>query len=69
MTKLSDVKNEVTIITTSDKIFELWTHFITFHSNGELIDLDTKKKFNELKRFDFGPRFLLIVSSSNDWVT
>ena len=33
--------------------------FITSHSNGELIDPDTQKKFNEDKRFDFGPRFQL----------
>jgi hypothetical protein len=56
---LSDVKNEVTIITASDKIFDLWAQFITSHSNGKLIDRDTLKKFNESKRFDFGPRFQL----------
>jgi hypothetical protein len=59
VTKLSDVKNEVTIITASDKIFDLWAQFITSHSNGKLIDRDTLKKFNESKRFDFGPRFPL----------
>jgi hypothetical protein len=59
VTKLSDVKNEVTIITASDEIFDLWAQFITSHSNGELIDPDTFKKFNESKRFDFGPRFQL----------
>jgi hypothetical protein len=37
----------------------LWAQFITSHSNGELIDPDTLKKFNESKRFDFGPRFQL----------
>jgi hypothetical protein len=57
VSKLSDVKNEVTIITALDEIFALWADFITSHSNGELIDPDTQKKFNESKRFDFGPRF------------
>jgi hypothetical protein len=59
VSKLSDVKNEVIIITASDEIFALWADFITSHSNGELIDPDTQKKFNESKRFDFGPRFQL----------
>ena len=57
MTKLSDVKNEVIIIIASYKIFDLWAKFITAHSNGELIKPDIQKKFNEPKRFDFGPRF------------
>jgi hypothetical protein len=59
VTKLSDVKNEVTIITAFDEIFDLWAQFITSHSNGELIDPDTFKMLNESKRFDFGPRFQL----------
>jgi hypothetical protein len=59
VTKLLDVKIEVTIITASNKIFDLWAQFITSHSNGKLIDPDTLKKFNESKRFDFGPRFQL----------
>ena len=53
------MKNEVTIITASDKIFDLKAEFITSHNNDELIDLVTQKKFNERKRFDFGPRFQL----------
>ena len=56
---MSDVKNEVTIITASNKIFALWADFITSYSNGELINPDTQKKFNESKRFDFRPRFQL----------
>src|SRR5450759_456536 len=59
VTKLSDVKNEVVIITASDEIFDLWAQFITAHSNGELIDPDTMKKFNEPKKFDYSPRFQL----------
>jgi hypothetical protein len=47
--KLSDMKNEMIIITASDEIFDLWAQFITSHSNGELIDLETLKKFNESK--------------------
>jgi hypothetical protein len=49
----------VTIITASDEIFALWVDFITFHSNGELIEPDIPKKFNKNKKFDFGPRFQL----------
>jgi hypothetical protein len=56
---MSDVKNEVVIITAPDKIFDLWAQLITSHSYGQLIDLETLKKFNESKRFDFGPRFQL----------
>ena len=59
MIKLLDMKNEVTIVIASDKIFDLWAQFITFHSNGKLIDSDTLKKFNGSKHFDFGPRFQL----------
>lgn len=59
VTKLSDIKNEVIIITASDEIFDLWSRFITAHSNGELIDPDTRKKFNEQKNFNFGPKFQL----------
>ena len=59
MTKLSDMKNELTIITASNKIFDFWAQFITLHSNGKLIDPKALKKFNESKRFDFGPRFQL----------
>jgi hypothetical protein len=59
VSKLSNVKNEVTIITALDKNFALWSDFITSHSTGELIDPDIQKKFNESKRFDFGPRFQL----------
>jgi hypothetical protein len=56
VSKLSDIKNKVT---TSDDIFALWLDFITSHSNVELIDPDTQKKFNETNRFDFGPMFQL----------
>ena len=59
MRKLSDIKNEVIIITASDEMFDLWSQFITAHCNGELIDPDTQKKFNEQKRFDYGPKFQL----------
>jgi hypothetical protein len=53
-----DVKNEVTIITTSSKFFSLWVAFVTAHSNREFIDPDTEKKFNGIKQFDYGPRVL-----------
>jgi hypothetical protein len=59
VTKLSDVKNKMTTITASNEIFDLWAQFITSHSNRELIDPETLKKFNEHKRFDFSLRFQL----------
>ena len=57
--KMSDVKNEATIIIISNELFNLWAKFIIAHSNKEFIDLDTRKKFNESKHFDYGPRFQL----------
>ena len=59
VTKLSDIKNEVIIIMASNETFKLWSQFITAHSNGKFIDPNTRKKFNEPKRFDFGPKFQL----------
>jgi hypothetical protein len=54
---MSDVKNEVTIITAFEKLFGLGMEFIIAYNNRELIDLDTGKKFNESKQFDYGSRF------------
>ena len=59
VTKLLDIKNEVIIITASNEIFNLWSRFIIAYSNGKLIDPDTRKKFNEPKQFNFGPKFQL----------
>ena len=59
VTKLSNIKNEVIIVTASDKIFDLWSRFITTHSNGKLINPDMRKKLNEPKQFNFGPKFQL----------
>ena len=53
-----DVKNEVTIIITSSKFFNLWVEFVTAHNNKEFIDPDMEKKFNDIKQFDYGPRIL-----------
>jgi hypothetical protein len=56
---MSNVKNEVTIIIASNKLFGLWAQFIIVHNNGELIDPNMGKKFNESKRFDYKSRFQL----------
>lgn len=46
VTKMSDVKNEVIIIT---GYIKPWAKILTSYSNGELIDLDLGKNFNESK--------------------
>jgi hypothetical protein len=53
------VKNEITIITAPNDFFNLWAKFIIIHYNRKLIDPNTRKKFNESKRFDFYPMFYL----------
>jgi hypothetical protein len=58
-TKMLNEKNEVTTIAASDELFGLWVEFIKAHNNGELIDLNTGKKLNDSKRFDYGPKFQL----------
>jgi hypothetical protein len=38
---ISDLKNEVRIITSPDETFKLWKEFLDKHSSGGLINLDT----------------------------
>jgi hypothetical protein len=61
------VKNEVTIITASDELFDLWAEFITAHNNGELIDPDIGKKFNKSSVSIMAQGFSYIESSSKGW--
>jgi hypothetical protein len=63
------VKNEVTIITASDELFDLWAEFITAHSNGELIDPDIGKKFNESSVLIMAQGFSYSESSLKGWGT
>jgi hypothetical protein len=53
------MKNKNTIIKAYNDIFNLWAKLIVAHSNVELIDLNTKMKYNKNKRFDGSPRFQL----------
>jgi hypothetical protein len=64
---LSDEKNEVTIITASNELFDLWAEFITAYSNGELIDPDTGKKFKESSVSIMAQGLSYIESSSKGW--
>ena len=41
-----DLKNNVKIITSPDKTFELWKEFLEKHSISGLIYLDTRVRFN-----------------------
>ena len=47
----ADIKNELLIITTRDDLFQLWAKFVTAHAIGELVDPDTKDKFNKSEKF------------------
>jgi hypothetical protein len=48
---ISDLKNEVKIITSPDETFELWKEFLEKHSTGGLINPDTLARFNQAKNF------------------
>ena len=42
------IHNELKIITSSEDIYKLWSELISAHSQGELMDPDSGKKFKEL---------------------
>jgi hypothetical protein len=56
---ISDLKNEVKITTSPDKIFELWKEFLDKHSNGGLINRDTGVRFNQVMNFKVTKNFTL----------
>jgi hypothetical protein len=56
---ISDLKNEVKIITSLDETFELWKEFLEKHSTGGLINLDTLARFNQAKNFKMTKNFSL----------
>ena len=55
----ADVKNELLIITARNDLFQLWAEFVTAHAAGELVDPDTKDKFNKSEKFKRNQKFLL----------
>jgi hypothetical protein len=57
---ISDLKNEVKIITSPDETFELWKEFLEKHSTGSLINLDTLARFNPAKNFKVTKNFTLV---------
>jgi hypothetical protein len=56
---ISDLKNEIKIITSPDELFGLWKEFLERHSTGALINLDTMEKFNQAKNFKVTKNFTL----------
>jgi hypothetical protein len=56
---ISDLKNEVKIITSPDELFGLWKEFLDRHTMGALINPDTMEKFNQAKNFKVTKNFTL----------
>jgi hypothetical protein len=54
-----DLKNEVKIITSPDKTFELWKEFLEKHYTSGLINPDTRVRFNQAKNFKVTKNFTL----------
>jgi hypothetical protein len=48
---MTNLHNEIKIITSSDETFELWSELISNYAQGYLIDPDTEKKFKENKNW------------------
>ena len=47
----ADIKNELLIITARDDLFQLWAEFVIAHATRELVNPDTKDKFNKSEKF------------------
>jgi hypothetical protein len=56
---ISDLKNEVMIITSPDELFALWKEFLERHSTGAFINPVTMEKFNLAKNFQVTKNFIL----------
>jgi hypothetical protein len=56
---ISDLKNEVKIITSRDELFGLWKEFLERHTTGSLINPDTMERFNQAKNFKVTKNFTL----------
>ena len=52
MKELSDVKNEIKIVTLMDDLFALWEEFPNEHVVGDLINLETMQPNNAAKGFN-----------------
>ena len=59
MKGISDLKNEVKIITLPDELFGLWKEFLEMHTTGFLVNLDTMERFNQVKYFKLTKNFTL----------
>ena len=59
MKGISDLKNEVKIITSPDELFGLWKEFLEIHTMGCLISPDTMERFNQVKNFKVTKNFTL----------
>ena len=57
-----DIKNELLIIIARDDLFQLWAEFATAHTVGELVDPDTKDKFNKSEKFKQNQKKFLLHS-------
>ena len=57
--RISDLKNEVKIITLPDELFGLSKEFLEIHTTGSLINPDTMKRFNQVKHFKVMKNFKL----------
>jgi len=47
MKTMQDLKGEIKLITASERTWAIWVRVFHAHSKGELISLDTDKKYNE----------------------
>ena len=56
---ISNLKNEIEIITSPDELFGLWKEFLERHTMGSFVNPDTTKKFNQAKNFKVTKNFTL----------
>ena len=61
--EMSDLKNEIKIITSPNETFKLWKEFLEKHSTGGLINLDTMANFNQVNNFTMTKNFTLAWKS------
>ena len=59
MKGISDLKNEVKIITLPDELFGLWKEFLEMYTTRSLINPDTMERFNQVKNFKVMKNFTL----------
>ena len=59
MKGISNLKNEIEIITSPDELFGLWKEFLERHTMGSFVNPDTTKKFNQAKNFKVTKNFTL----------